>query len=240
RWDTRLWYGQIRLEHRHIRLALKYTRLQEQKYDSYLQALLAPHHDMAYSPRGEARLETHYSAYPKITTASNGSLRFLLLSTWRYYKGREKISLKKIGYLPICPHVMIDPFRIGRRYDDPDNQLEEAIEVSLWTQGNRREHTGACSRCATDFSVQSDAQSLDLCVWQDFGPEGSPGDLAWEIHCDSVGLDGVPNCWDWGHTLYHEPGTIRKLYEKYEECEARVDSASLADKVRSIFNGIGP
>ncbi|KAI0799337.1 hypothetical protein GGR55DRAFT_702040 [Xylaria sp. FL0064] len=155
-------------------------------------------------------------------------------------KGPEKISLKKIGYLPICPHVIIDPFRTWRRYDDPDNQLEEAIERSLWTHGDRKEYTGAFSRCATDFSVQSDSQFLDLCVWQDFGPEGSPGDLAWEIHCDSVGLDGVPNCWDWGHTLYHKPGTVRKLYGKYEECEAMVASASLADKVMSIFNGIWP
>ncbi|KAI0411435.1 hypothetical protein F5X98DRAFT_383792 [Xylaria grammica] len=238
RYDNRLYYGQIRLEHHHIQLALKYTRLQKYKYNSYLRALLAPHYDPNFSPRNNAQLKTHYSAYPKIATAHNGNLTFLLLSTWRYHKGLGNISFDNIGYLPICPHVMIHPFRTWGPHD-PSYGLQEALKMVLGAKGDRQEHTGACPRCATDFSVRLNPRFLDLHVWQDFGPEGSPGDLAWETHCDGIGLDGVPNCGDWGHILYHEPGTIRKLYGDYGKCESQAVGARLANKAMGIFNQMG-
>ncbi|KAI3330155.1 hypothetical protein F4824DRAFT_515854 [Ustulina deusta] len=207
--DTRLQCGQIRIEHRHIQLALKYTRLQEGKYNSYLQALLSPHHDINFRCKNNAQLETYYSAYPKVVMGHDGNLRFLLLSTWRYHKGRGNISLDSIGYLSICPHVALDS-RLPWLFHYPGYALQDVVNRALAVEGE--EQTGACPRCATDFSVQLSCQFLDLHVWQDFGPEGSPVDLAWKTQCEDVGLDGVTNCWHWGPTLYHEPGTIRKLY----------------------------
>ncbi|KAI1485815.1 hypothetical protein F5X96DRAFT_658040 [Biscogniauxia mediterranea] len=39
-------YKHIQIDHHHVQLALKYTRLQCRKYNSYLQALIAPYHDI--------------------------------------------------------------------------------------------------------------------------------------------------------------------------------------------------
>ncbi|KAI1742718.1 hypothetical protein F4680DRAFT_445755 [Xylaria scruposa] len=221
RHDTRLCFSQIRIEHRHIQLALKYTRLQERKYNSYLRALLKPYQDKSFKRRNGSQLKTHYSAHPKIVASHDGNPRFLLLSTWRYHRGRENITFDEIGRLKICPHIELDPRPPGfSRYptlalrESNKRALQEAMESALETQENRQEKTGACARCATDFSVQLGCRFLDLYVWQDFGPEGSPVDLAWETQRCGLGFDGVPNLWSQGPALHHEPGSIRKLYEE--------------------------
>ncbi|KAI0551539.1 hypothetical protein F4679DRAFT_593340 [Xylaria curta] len=221
RTDTRLKFSQIRIEHRHVQLALKYTRLQERKYSSYLQALLEPHHDTNFRRMTKSQLETRYSAYPKIVAGHDGNLRFLLWSTWRYYRDLENITFDKIGRLKICPHVEVErrppsfrrsPTLVIR--ESWRKSLQEAMKRVLEAQENGQEYTGACARCATDFSVQLGRRSLDLHVWQDFGPEGSPADLAWATHIAGIGIDGVPNLWSLGPVLHHEPGTIRKLFYK--------------------------
>ncbi|KAI0117839.1 hypothetical protein GGR51DRAFT_555123 [Nemania sp. FL0031] len=206
--DARLQFDQIKLEHRHIQLALKYTRLQKKGYNSYLKALLAPHINLEFAPLYNY-LKTHYSAYPKIATASNGNLTFLLLSTWRYHSGPQKISCDNIGYLPICPHVAWNPWSKWDR-GHPSHALQEAVRGAVLAQRGW-EHIGACPRCATDFSVELslDSQYLDLRVWQDFGPEGSPEDPAWQTHVARI----YSNNWERGPTLYHELGSIRRLYE---------------------------
>ncbi|RYP19051.1 hypothetical protein DL765_003547 [Monosporascus sp. GIB2] len=210
--DSRLFYGQLRIEHRHVQLALKYTRLQRRKYNSYLRALMAPHHNMRYGPRGRLPLKTHYSAYPKVVAGDDGNLRFLLLSTWRYHKGLEDISLRNIDYQRICPHLRLSHWTSRYLCGHPCHVLEEVVEEALEARGDGQERTGACPRCATDFSVQLTSEYLDLHVWQDFGPECSPVDLAWKSQSADRGLDGVRNCSLMGPTLYHQPGSIRKLY----------------------------
>ncbi|RYO98547.1 hypothetical protein DL764_007054 [Monosporascus ibericus] len=218
RGDSRLGYSQFRIDHHHVQLALKYTRLQHHKYNSYLQALMAPHHDMRFGPRAAILhraaipCKLHYSAYPKVVAGDDGNLRFLLLSTWRYHKGREDISLRNIGYQRICPHLELNDCTVPCLHGDPSHVLETAVEEALEARGDGRERIGACPRCATDFSVQLTSEYLNLHVWQDFGPEGSPVDLAWKSQSSAHGLDGVPNWRFAGPTLYHEPGTIRKLY----------------------------
>ncbi|KAI0186401.1 hypothetical protein EV127DRAFT_395016 [Xylaria flabelliformis] len=208
RLDTRLWCQQIRIEHRHVSLALKYTRLQKRIYASYLEALLAPHHDTNFNQVNGSQLETHYSAYPKIVMGHDGNFRFLLLSTWRYFESHEKLTFDGIngagiGGQKICPHI-------GKH--TPGSSLHHAVCETLKAgKKKRQELTGACESCTTDFSVQFDHHFLDLHVWQDFGPEGSPSDLAWQTQCSRICLTDVQNS---GPTLYHEPGTIRKLYEE--------------------------
>ncbi|KAI0975422.1 hypothetical protein F4678DRAFT_420225 [Xylaria arbuscula] len=220
RFDIRLWYGQIKLEHRHIQLALKYTRLRQHKYDKYLRAVMTPYLDTHFDPRSKARVKIEYAAYPKIATACNAELKFLLLSTWRCYTRKKKISFNDIGDLPICPHVTIEPWYPWRP-SDPGYGLQQAIHGALEGRGDGKEHTGSCPRCTTDFSVKLESRWLDLHVWQDFGSESSPGDIAWEVHCDRLSLNGTPNLWDIGLTLEHEPGTIRKLYEKNGRCASQ-------------------
>ncbi|RYP66803.1 hypothetical protein DL771_007601 [Monosporascus sp. 5C6A] len=211
RTDARLRYRQIRIDHHHVQLALKYTRLQSRKYNSYLQALMAPHHDLRFGPSVVIPLKTHYSAYPKVVAGDDGNLRFLLLSTWRYHKGRKYISLRNMGYQIICPHLELNHCTSPHLRGDPCHVLEAAVEEALKARGDGQERTGACPRCATDFSVQL-TEYLNLHVWQDFGPEGSPIDIAWKSQSAGRGLDGVENWRSTGPTLYHEPGSIRKLY----------------------------
>ncbi|KAJ8129217.1 hypothetical protein O1611_g4416 [Lasiodiplodia mahajangana] len=193
RYDTRLLSGQIRVEHRHIQLALKYTRLQDERYNRYLGALLAPYHDRNFHDV----LKTFYSAYPKVVMAYNGDFTYLLLSTWRYYGTyrQRRGSFDDFGSLQICPHITVDHGRV----------------VEVRAEGG--EFMGACDHCATDFSIEptSDSQCLDVRVWQDFGPEGSPIDLAWQSH----------RYWHRPNNQSRKPGTIRKLYEEDEKCGSR-------------------
>ncbi|KAI0451229.1 hypothetical protein F5B21DRAFT_487701 [Xylaria acuta] len=207
--DTRLRYNHIRIDHRHVQLALKYTRLQQRKYNSYLRALMAPYYDMNFGPSEKIALKTRYSAYPKVVAGHDGNLRFLLLSTWRYYKGRSSIRLRDIGYQKICPHFELN--YIGWRREEYC-ALQIAVIIALWNQDGK-ESTGACPCCGTDFAVQLSSDYLDLHVWQDFGPEGTPLDAPWDTHLTFPNWIEYQNCWFRGYNLYHEPGTIRKLYE---------------------------
>ncbi|KAL7622012.1 hypothetical protein AAE478_007513 [Parahypoxylon ruwenzoriense] len=220
RTDARLDYRQIRIEHHHVQLALKYTRLQRRKYNSYLQALTAPHHDMRFGPSAAIPLKTHYSAYPKVVAGDEGNPRFLLLSTWRYHKG-------------LCPHLELNYCTSPRLRGGPCHVLESAVEEALEAQSNGQERTGACPRCATDFSVRLTSEYLNLHVWQDFGPEGSPVDLAWKSQSFGFNsdLDGVENWRLTGPTLYHEPGSIMKLYGPEVPGEAVAPSCEEASGV---------
>ncbi|KAI0008664.1 hypothetical protein F4779DRAFT_427208 [Xylariaceae sp. FL0662B] len=182
---------------------------------------MAPYHDMRFGPNDATPLETHYSAYRKVVAGDDGNLRFLLLSTWRYHKRFWGISLRDIGHLIICPHQELNFYTISDLRSGHRLFLETAVEMALKGRGDGQEQTGACPRCATDFSVQLTPEYLKLQVWQDFGPEGYPDDLAWISQSNCRGLDSFFffififffNRRAVGPTLYHEPGSIRKLYE---------------------------
>lgn len=191
RYDNRLHYNPIRIDRRHVELALKYTRLQQREYNSYLQALMAPYHAKFESPRA-IPLKTYYSAYPKVVTGDDGDMKFLLLSTWRYYKGYGEIYLDEVVFPKICPHLQMNAFN---SYSLAYNGLEVAVMEALETQGDGQEWAGACTHCATDFSVQFSVKYLDLKVWQELVPENSFLNLGWgQFTCPSF------------------PGAIRRLY----------------------------
>ncbi|XXH03648.1 hypothetical protein Hte_010053 [Hypoxylon texense] len=218
--DTRLMWDQIRIEHHHIQLALKYTRLEQQKYNTYLQALLAPHHDKNYRPRSLYGLQKHYSAYPKVVAKDGGNFGFLLFSTWKYHWDHKGVSLYRLGRQMICPHLElfflsknITLHSASQHPPSPLRNLETAILEAfsaLSSGADSGERTGACSFCATDFSVRLTAEYIELHAWQDFGSEGSPLDPAWVSHC----FPGVTTTAFRPRrpTLYHEPGHIRSLY----------------------------
>ncbi|KAI8948050.1 hypothetical protein F4801DRAFT_581804 [Xylaria longipes] len=171
--------NKFRIAQRHVQLALKYARLQRHEYDSCLQALTAPHHNANFGPAERIPLKTHFSAYPKIIAGPNGDLRFLLLSTWRYYKGTEDICVPGLGQQIICPHLYtyraIDPKL--RRPLLHFGIFESVVNQALKARGQVR--AGSCTLCATDFAVRLSSEYLDLHVWQDLGPECYPIDLAW-------------------------------------------------------------
>ncbi|KAI1164059.1 hypothetical protein F5B18DRAFT_616734 [Nemania serpens] len=74
----------IEIQHHHVQLALKYTRLQQRKYDSYLRALLESYKEKPFDALGLRCIahQVRYSAYPRIVTGSDGNPRFLLYSAW--------------------------------------------------------------------------------------------------------------------------------------------------------------
>ncbi|KAI0868583.1 hypothetical protein GGS24DRAFT_205683 [Hypoxylon argillaceum] len=200
----------IGIEHHHVQLALKYTRLQQPKYDSYLRALLEPCRQKLFNTSGKRWVthEVRYSAYPRIDTGSDGNPRFLLYSLWQYLAGGRDLILPNLGCQRICPHL---EFR-DDNYMAYNNCLLQCFLGVFEPSYADAECRGSCSRCATDFSVMRCGQSLYLQVWQDLGPEGSPLDLAWRCQNIRPGLDGIPNSATTGPTVYHKGGSIAELY----------------------------
>ncbi|KAI4864314.1 hypothetical protein F4820DRAFT_470651 [Hypoxylon rubiginosum] len=214
RMDTRLYYHQIRIEHQHIQLALKYTRLQQPEYNKYLQALLAPHHRGTWKPSFTSCLRTRYSAYPKVIADDDGNLRFMLLSTWRYRRDSyEDISFRNMGYQIICPHLETFYHPMEKLIRAPLHVLEATFEEAFEAGPDGKERTSACPHCATDFSVRLTPTYMDLHVWQDFGSEVSPVDPAWKSHHFQKGCTPtIENTRTSGPTIHHEPGSVRLLY----------------------------
>ncbi|KAI1762022.1 hypothetical protein GGR53DRAFT_443391 [Hypoxylon sp. FL1150] len=213
---------QIHICHRHIQLALKYTRLRHHEYDSYLKALLEPYHDTGVGLGAYIPLKVHYSAYPRVVTDHDGNVKFLLLSTWRYYEGCKEMLLRSLGYHQICPHLEWNYCNCSKGFCRGSCRLgychvlhaaAEAV-IDARRDGQR---TGACPRCPTDFSIQITSEYMDLYVWQDFGPECSPIDLAWTVHYYDGPCEGSLNWREAGPTLDHRPGSARKLYESESE-----------------------
>ncbi|KAF2964670.1 hypothetical protein GQX73_g8895 [Xylaria multiplex] len=133
---------------------------------------------------------------------------FLLLSIWRYFAGGRDLMLQHLGCQQICPHL---EFR-DNDYFKYNNDLLQTFLLAFQPGYGDVEWRSACPRCATDYSVMLSGRNLYLQVWQDFGPEGSPLDLAWRSQNIRPGLDGVRNSEKVGPTLYHESGSIRELY----------------------------
>ncbi|KAI1764126.1 hypothetical protein GGR53DRAFT_466682 [Hypoxylon sp. FL1150] len=216
---------QILLLHHHIQLAVKLTRLQHHEHESYLQVLLAPHFDNQFGPQPGVPLLAYYAALPKVVN-NLGDLRFLLSSTWRYFKGTRPISLRNIGYQKICPHLELNYTANDYLRRGFWRVLEDVVVLAIKEAqdgGESQEWTGSCPRCATDFAVNATTQYLDLRAWHDFGRGVSPLDLEWQSHC-CMGFDGDANSRYAGLTLYHEPGSVRELYE-----EADADVRELAE-----------
>ncbi|KAJ8126623.1 hypothetical protein O1611_g7016 [Lasiodiplodia mahajangana] len=218
RYDTRaLWRRSrvqngrhIGIEHHHVQLALKYTRLKQQKYDSYLQSLLEPYQNEPFDTLGRGNIthEVRYSAYPRIVTGRDGNPRLLLLSIWKYLAGGRDIMVRNIGRQRICPHLQFFDWD----YPSYSNNLLQTFQWALGPGNRGTEWRSVCARCATDFSVMLRDGNLYLQVWQDFGPEGSPLDLTWRSQNVRPGLDGAVNSALTGPTLHHQPGSIEELY----------------------------
>ncbi|KAI1126098.1 hypothetical protein F5Y10DRAFT_294035 [Nemania abortiva] len=198
----------IAIEHHHVQLALKYTRLQQRKYDSYLQDLLKPYQERPFSTMSYTSIthQARYSAYPRIVTGSDGNPKFLLFSVWKYLAGGRDIMFHRLGCQRICPHLKF----LDYDYDKYNNSLLHTVRWALHKSG--MEWRNSCARCATDFSAMLCGRNLYLQVWQDLGPEGSPLDLAWRSQNIYPGVDGVTNSAEAGPSLHHKAGSIQKLY----------------------------
>ncbi|KAI1771938.1 hypothetical protein F4818DRAFT_454163 [Hypoxylon cercidicola] len=215
-WRRRVHYGLARidrrhipLDHRHVQLALKYTRTKNPDYREYLRDLLEPTHTFRFRPFGGLRreppyatptlspfLNVQYETEPRIAVGRDGvgvgggEPRFLLRSTWRYfYKYKDLLggaSREGLGDLAICPHVELagaEHRRLHCRHGyNPalEDAIDRAISDSEGRAGGRGAAVrGACARCPTDFAVRATPDFLELRVWQDMGTEGAPTELSW-------------------------------------------------------------
>jgi hypothetical protein len=218
----------VQLDHRHIQLALKYLRLGDRSHGYYLQKLIAPYHDDNFNTHRQGSklpkvLAAQYSVYPKVAVGPDGNLRYLTLSVWVYKKDQEPVSLRAVGDLKICPHLVVFANSYPPLPHSPVESVGRAIETALHAGGSRAEQHYRCLRCPTDYSVQASPDRAELRVWQDLGPEGSPMNPAWRAHVrqlDNLRDPMTYNRFTDGLSVTHEPGSVRRLYNS-GDCEAQ-------------------
>ncbi|KAI0890682.1 uncharacterized protein GGS22DRAFT_16995 [Annulohypoxylon maeteangense] len=210
RLDARL----LRIDHRHIQLALKYTRLKCRNYQDYLDNLLVPRIETKFGThlwpyRQPNVLSVHYSAFPKIVVGDDGNLRFLLLSSWRYEVDTKSITIPAMGDLKICPHLRLT-YGARRGIGHEIGSLKRILSSFLPREGmDNKNGFYFCCYCPTDLCVKTSRARLILSAWQDLGPEGSPMDKSWRVHI--LGNPMISR----GHPhLSHEPGSVLRLYEQ--------------------------
>ncbi|KAH8664234.1 hypothetical protein BX600DRAFT_540726, partial [Xylariales sp. PMI_506] len=216
------------IDHRHVQLALKYTRIQQPRYQTYLQSLLTPYIEapfgtnMYHPPGLPGMLSSRYSVYPKVVMDASDELRYLVLSTWSYDQGVDgtSVSLDNMGYISIRP-----PLRIGPRQPCSWDPSLDRPGIAIVTDFNCGfEVQNMCHRCPTDFSIKATPWQAILQVWQDLGPEDSPVNLIWKAQKYDLRVDiGCMNHRLGGITLEHEPGSVRTLYQTGSQ-EATFDS----------------
>lgn len=184
--------------HRHVELTLKYTRIEYKKrrHQKYLQRLLTPHHGQVRGFFEVAKgISARISVYPKVV---NG--RYLTLSIMTYLEAQTKVSRRSILHIEICSHVSeLESCDItyGMR-----RNIDEAFDIALSAESTQ--NFFSCGLCGTVYSIQASPERFTICVWQDFGPEGTIYDPEWRaIACNDT-------------LVYHQPGSIRKLYGPHE------------------------
>ncbi|KAL6797487.1 hypothetical protein GGI42DRAFT_362132 [Trichoderma sp. SZMC 28013] len=186
---------QYKLFHRHIQLALKYTRLEttetvlRKRYKDHLNRLLQPVlgviHPRKYGMTNE--IKGTLSVSPKVTTDG----QFLIHSKRTFYKDVENVSIKSMGWLQICPHQSLTPeARLHKIHRGPCYLVNDQFCSYWWNDllTNPRsvlglvvmsaflretEAFGSCPFCETDFSVQASSEITIVRVWQRFGSETS-------------------------------------------------------------------
>ncbi|KAI1384495.1 uncharacterized protein F4822DRAFT_365462 [Hypoxylon trugodes] len=203
--------------HRHVQLALKCTRLQPTVYKTYLRKMLAPYHNPCLqthiSPVGQPnRIQAQYSAFPRIVENSNGELRYLILSIWRYHG--VNLCHKDVGNLEICPHMKFSSNR-QHNFLCPNGFLGRILAEGFGLPSGTMSSTAtyACPRCSTEIMVAKHQEYVDVCVWKDLGAESSPLDIRWLIHtrnlpslCSRSGIQSPE------YFASQRAGIVRSLY----------------------------
>ncbi|KFG82235.1 hypothetical protein MANI_007715 [Metarhizium anisopliae] len=218
--------------HRHVQLALKYTRLgvRDSERRRHLAKLLAPA-VANHLPDNDDSWVAH------VACSSRGKIvngRFLFKYTWHYDAASEPIEYLyhgPYGRLVICSHKYLPGFlmacifyRVKRAGEEeaakiiseglrvllePSDVREEARE-SLVDDQRVVELKESCSSCLTDFSLCVGEDGFCLSAWYDLGPEGSPFDEAWTSHGIQEPCGG-----DIGRPREgYVPESIRRLYEQ--------------------------
>ena len=213
---------QLNIDHRHVQLALKCTRMRHQSYEPYRKELLRPCKKDYWHFSHHSTAKIRYSVFPKIVTATNDTPRFLIMSVWDFVKRDQDpiLTPESLEDLIICPHMSF--------YGPYHTDTEFSMDIKAAFDYRPSPVVGACSQCRTDFAIKLSANSetAELYVWQDLGPEGSPMDADWnsQVYRHSIYQDrpcGV-YCRTEPVTIYHEPDSVRELFYWTAEEEALI------------------
>ncbi|KAL7786631.1 hypothetical protein V8C37DRAFT_412430 [Trichoderma ceciliae] len=187
------------LEHHHIQLALKLSRLGVNR--SYLKKLLAP----CTNTLKNAGSRYNYTAQPKVIED-----RFVLFEKMTIGSTRGPLSQQDMeeGFIMICPHLAL-PRSYRRCFQPvvqdlcPSTALDEATTLALNSPG--LEMQGRCEFCPTDYTVlfTNSQQELTFNTWHDFGTSGPASSPFWSSQV-WIGKDHQP--------LGRSLGEIRNLY----------------------------
>ncbi|KAL7895966.1 hypothetical protein HDV63DRAFT_395854 [Trichoderma sp. SZMC 28014] len=180
--------------HRHVQLSLKYTRSEKlsRKYRKILQDLLRPHYfpdKKRFYTLENDGLLEHSSYHPKIIDG-----RYIFLSIDTYLEDQNKITQRYLRGKGICHHI--------RGYEE---NYTTAIDIAFSAENTQVFF--CCNSCRTDFSIQASPERVIISKWQDLGPEGTVFDPEWESLLSDL------------TSVYHQPGSIRNLYDQLENSE---------------------
>ncbi|EXF84276.1 hypothetical protein CFIO01_09911 [Colletotrichum fioriniae PJ7] len=186
--------SRFEIRERHVQLGLKLTRFKTAADQKYLKKLMSPFTYEFDSYPGQ-RAESFHAA-PKIIAN-----RFIL------YIQRELIYETDLGYW------QLNPERICQHIGGPESKALSPKElgnaVRLAVNQPKLEVTGHCLRCSIDYSVivGPDPDKITIRAWYDLGSYNSPKDESW-----GVPDYGSGHIYDPGPIVYHDPGSIRRLY----------------------------
>ncbi|KAH6610840.1 hypothetical protein Trco_000860 [Trichoderma cornu-damae] len=201
--------GKYYLEHHHIQLALKLSRMGVNR--PYLKKLLASSSTTLRENR--STVYTH-TARPKIAGE-----RFLLFEKISIGNDHGTLSRRDMqeGFIMLCPHQALPRSYLPTlqsivRELCPSTALDDAARLALASPG--REVQGHCRWCPTDFSVlfPSSRRELIFNVWHDFGTYGSGLNPYWSSQVWSDQYRRQP-------PIFNRPlGQSRNLYINAPSC----------------------
>ena len=251
-----------RVKHRHVQLALKYTRMQQQGgadrdfcfyHRYYLRRILSPSYPYVYIGffKFVMSIGAPITVHPKIVDTGADSIhryRYLLQSVFAHI---DTTQFEEDGvhthYAWLCAHIptSYSPQTLEQVFPDPNYLCTIKCFWPYLTCHTEKtgespasiEYHSSCHRCPTDFIWRVHASY----VYQDMGTEGAPTDLAWQVHLPgrcAFSEDGV-GVMDWntptqGPTLHHEPGTVKELYEDADSV-GRGISFTVGTKAMAVY-----
>lgn len=163
------------LEHHHVQLAVKLTRLRADR--AYLARLVCP---------SSTTLESSTSVFTYFSKPKVVAGRFVLFEKMAIISTSGPLARSDVEEVAImiCPHSALSGSypphqRSVARYLCPSKELDKTTARALKLPG--QEMHGGCEHCPTDFSVLFAAshKELHFCVWHDFGTYGPPSDPYW-------------------------------------------------------------
>lgn len=189
-------FQKLSLSHQDVQRALKLERLGnlDKRQRDVLDQLMKPNRArISTDSEIMGAIRSDFAAYPKIVEG-----RYLVLSVWTYQQRQESVSLQSMGKLTVCYHQRSDSI-LG-------SLICSALESA--SQRPRTTVDGFCPDCPVDFSVNFSPKRTTVRAWHDLGPEGTPLDVAWRVHCWPRLRSSSRDL-----TLGHVGGSVRELYE---------------------------